>query len=294
MPSRRAFVGGLAGLALMRSHAARALPEPVSPGIERAYLDGPFGQVHVRIARPRTVSAPPIALFHQSPLSGRMFDRLLPLLADRRIAIAVDTPGYGESDRPPTRPTLAGYGDAILTALRTRFDGPVDLMGYHTGAVIAADLAARTTDVRRLVLIAMPYFDETRRTALLAQLATPADPADDGSHLLPMWAGTFKARPPGQSIDDVARLVAEKQRPGRHGEWALIAAMGQPLTGLLSRIAAPTLVLAPHDGLQDACAAAAALIPDARLVDLPALQYGLFDAAPEAIAKPMLAFLDAG
>lgn len=291
MPTRRTVV---AGLAAMIGTAARALPEPPVPGVRRAYLDGPFGQLHMRIASPASApAAAPLVLMHQSPLSGRMFDRLLPLLAAHRTVIAVDTPGYGESDRPATPPTLAAYGDAIIDTLGKANAAPFDLLGYHTGAVIAADLAARRPrQIRRLVLVSVPYFDAARRRALLDQLAIDTDYAADGSHLLPLWTGAFRVKPQGQSLDDVARLVAEKQRAGRFGEWALAAAMAADMTPTLRAVRHPTLVLAPHDGLEKASHAAAGLIPNARLVDLPALSYGLFDSAPQELASRMAAFLD--
>jgi pimeloyl-ACP methyl ester carboxylesterase len=297
MLARRQFVAGAMAAAAMPTTPAYALPDAAAPALRRQYLDCAFGQLHVRVAHPRDgrlLGAPPLVLLHQSPLSGRMYDRILPLLADRRLAIAVDTPGYGESDRPAERPALDAYGDTIVDAIRDAFGAPVDLFGYHTGAAIAVDIAARRPDdVRRLVLIAVPYFDARRRIELLQQFERKNGYADDGSHLLPLWTGTFRARPPGQSLDDVARLVAEKQRAGRHGEWALAAAMAVDMGPALARVRAATLVMAPHDGLEDESAAAAAAIGGARFVDLPQLRYGLFDADPARVAGVVIPFLDA-
>jgi pimeloyl-ACP methyl ester carboxylesterase len=296
MIGRRGVLAGLGAAALAPPRSALALPEPAVERIRRAYLDGPFGQLHVRIAEPAGSrrGKPPLVLLHQTPLSGRMFERALPLLAAGRTVIAVDTPGYGESDRPANRPTLAEYGDAIVQALVPRFGRRFDWLGYHTGAVIAADLAARRREaVRKLVLVSFPLFDQARRDKLLAQMAAPESPyADDGSHLPPLWTGTFGVRPPGQSLDDVARIVAEKQRPGRFREWALRSAMEVDLAPLLKRIARPTLVLAPEDGLQAETARAAELVPGSRLLRAPDLRHGLFDAAPARIAELVLPFLD--
>lgn len=292
--SRRRTVAGIAALLALPASRALALPEPQSTLIRRHYLDGPFGQIHVRIARPVRGPAdrPPMLLLHQSPLSGRMFDRILPLLADRRMVIALDTPGYGESDRPRERPSLAQYGDAIIESVLKLTKRPVDLVGYHTGAAIAAELAARRPrDCRRVVLISMPYFDAGRRAELIAQLGRRNPVATDGSHLPPLWTGTLGVKPPGQSLDDVARLVSEKQRVGQFGEWALLAAMETDFTPLLPKIRAPTLVMTPRDGLEDESRAAARRIPGAQVADLPAFGYGLFDAAPGGMARTLLAFL---
>jgi pimeloyl-ACP methyl ester carboxylesterase len=295
MQHRRDLLVGLAAGMMLMSAPALALPEPSNGRIRRRYVEGPFGQLHMRVATPprgAPVSAPPLLLLHQSPLSGRMFDRLMPLLADRRIVLAVDTPGYGESDRPPERPSLAGYSDAILYALRQAFGQRLDVAGYHTGAAIAADMAARhPRRIRKLVLIAVPHFDDARRGDLLKQLGQKAVYKDDGSHLLPLWTGSFKARPQGQSVDHVARIVAEKQRVGQFGEWALLSALAENLAPVFSRIAQPTFLLAPHDGLEDETRAAAKLIRNASVQELPSFAYGLFDAAPAEIAGHVLRFL---
>jgi pimeloyl-ACP methyl ester carboxylesterase len=286
----------LAGLATVISTPGWALPEPPVAGLERGYVACRFGQLHLRIARPAAPvkARPPLVLFHQTPLSGRMFERAMPYLAQTRTVIAVDTPGYGESDRPTTRPALADYGDAILAALKARFGQRFDLLGYHTGAAIALDLAARRKEVRRLVLIAAPLFDEARRKALLAQLGQEKDPFPaDGSELLRQWNGSLGSRAAGQSMDDVARLVAEKQRPGRFFEWALQSAMEADLPGLAAQVSVPTLVVAPHDGLQVPSADAARLTA-ARLIERPDWKYGLFDAAPRDVAGVVNAFLDEG
>lgn len=298
MIDRRGLLAGLgAGWACLSSGIARALPEPTLRGTARRYVDGAFGQIHLRVAEPRpsAIAAPPLVVLHQTALSGRMFDRLLPLMATDRMVIAPDTPGYGESDRPEQRPPLEDYGDAILDALLRDFGGPFDLLGYHTGAAIAADLASRRDMIRRAVLVSMPYFDDSRRRELVAQIDRPLsveeEYAADGSHLLPLWQGTFAARAEGQSWDDVARLTAEKQRAGRWGGWALLSALERDLTERLAAIGKPVLLIAPHDGLEAQTRAAAQVIPGARLIELPELAYGLFDATPERIADPVREFL---
>jgi pimeloyl-ACP methyl ester carboxylesterase len=45
--------------------------------------------------------APTLLLLHGYPSSSRMFDTLMPLLADRYRLIAPDYPGFGQSDAPP-------------------------------------------------------------------------------------------------------------------------------------------------------------------------------------------------
>lgn len=272
---------------------AWATGDQAHPRVRRHYVSARYGQLHMRIAEPPAPpTAPPLLLFHQSPLSGRMFDQLLPHLADRRRAIAVDTPGYGESDRPPQRPDLAGYSDAILDALLPLTGPHVNVIGYHTGAAIAADMAARRSEVRKAVLIAFPLLDDARRARLLAQLDEPNAYDEEGSHLGAQWRGSIGARPEGQSLEEVARLVAEKERPGLYAEWALRSAIEADLGAILRAIDVPTLVAGPHDGLIEETRATAALVSGSHWVEWPDLAYGLFDVAEERIAGDVIAFLN--
>ena len=95
----------------------------------------------------------------------------------------------------------------------------------------------------------------------------------------------------GSSPDVFARIVAEKQRVGQYGDWALLSALTDDLAPVFSGITQPTFLLAPHDGLEDETRAAAKLIKGSRVQELPSLAYGLFDAAPVEIAGHMLRFL---
>ena len=112
--------------------------------VRREFRDSRLGQVHLRKAAPLTGAAQgartPVVLLHQTPLSGRMFASLLPLLGTDRSVYALDTPGYGESAMPATRPTLEQYAHALGDVLES-FGEPVDLVGHHTGARLAVEPA---------------------------------------------------------------------------------------------------------------------------------------------------------
>jgi pimeloyl-ACP methyl ester carboxylesterase len=67
--------------------------------------------------------APAILLLHGFPSSSRMFDTLMPLLADRYHLIAPDYPGFGNSEAPP--PDQFTY----------TFDALADIVGAFTEAI---------------------------------------------------------------------------------------------------------------------------------------------------------------
>ena len=68
------------------------------------------------------------------------------IMATDRVVIAIDTPGYGDSARAAdTMPSIADYAKSAsiaLTELGCSQNGQkIDLLGYHTGSLIAAELA---------------------------------------------------------------------------------------------------------------------------------------------------------
>lgn len=259
--------------------------------IRRGFFDGRFGQLHYRRAVPAAAVGlkPPLVLLHQTPLSGRMFTEIMPVLARDRVVYALDTPGYGESDAPPKVPTIGDYGDALHEFIADLKE-PVDLVGYHTGALIAADIAARNpAAVRRLLLISVPLLSPER----LAQLDARTPIAPDGSHVMAGWKSTMDTRPPEQSLELAARIVAEKQRAGSRAGWAMAAIQTHDAAATFRAVTVPTTVIRVKDSLWQGSAAAAALIRGARIVETPAeWRYGIFDAQPEALGGLMLRELD--
>ncbi len=269
---------------------ATALPALPAVRVRRMFAESRFGQLHVRRASPQQAGGlrAPVVLLHQTPLSGRMFSELLPELGRDREVYAPDTPGYGESDPPPAPPALGDYADALHDFI-TGLKEPVDLVGYHTGAMIAAEYTARyPQDVRRVVLISMPLFTPERR----AKLVTSTAIAEDGAPLLAEWRSTMSVRPPGQSLEQAARIVAEKQRAGSRAAWAMVAMQGYEPEPRLRAISRPVTIIRPKDGLWEEGAAAAKLIPGARLIDEPGWGFGLFDAYPAEVARRIRESLD--
>ena len=121
----------------------------------RAYFDCRFGQLHVRTAFPATGGFDEqVTLFclHADQSSSRAFARFLPEIGEARSVYAPDLPGLGESDPSPGASVAeaAGAISDLADDLRLR---QIDLLGIHSGARVALDLAAaRPTLVRRLVL----------------------------------------------------------------------------------------------------------------------------------------------
>lgn len=106
----------------------------------RAYVDGRWGQIHVRIMGPAT--GPTVLLIHKMVWSSVEFVKAQPLLAARGIrSIAVDLPGYGLSAGPATQARAEEYADDLLPVLDHFNVKRAILLGANTGATLAAAFA---------------------------------------------------------------------------------------------------------------------------------------------------------
>jgi pimeloyl-ACP methyl ester carboxylesterase len=148
----------------------------------RAYADTPLGPVHYRVQGAGT----PVLLIHQTPWFAVEFEHAVPPLVRAGYAtIAPDTPGFGYSPTPAGRPTLVEYADALVAVLDAAGAARAMVVGHHTGAGLAALLAARHPDrVRCVVLHGVPLYSEAERGQKLAAVtASGVTLAPDGSHL---------------------------------------------------------------------------------------------------------------
>jgi len=264
------------------------------PRVRRGYFECRYGQLHVY-----TAIAPgggfeegtSLMCLHNSAGSARVFERFLMLAGADRSVYAPDTPGFSESDPPPSRPTIADYAVAIGDFLDTMRFRQIDLLGYKAGALMAAELAiARPSQVRRVVLVSVPVLTDAEREPL-RRAPWPLAPARDGSHLSAEWRHTLDSYGPEAPLDIAARSFAEKLRNGVHGAWAMAAALQYPTRERLGLITQPTLVMRPKDELWEATLRVRELLPKARFADLPEQGRGLFETAPEIAAESVREFL---
>lgn len=256
-------------------------------GIRRDFADTRAGQLHYRASPAR--KGRPLVLLHQTPLSGRMYQTLLPLLAEQRQVYAPDTPGYGESDGFDQPPAISDYSDALIDWLDAVGETEVDLFGYHTGAAIAVDLAARYPNrVRSVILMSVPLFskEQTQNWDL-----NEPELFADGSHLLAMWNSTYDNRAPQQTLPMVAATVAEKQRAGQNEWLALRALKDYPLADSLQALTMPVAVFSTADGLQENSSKAADIVNAASVIHRSDWRYGIFDTEADEIASMINDFL---
>lgn len=255
--------------------------------IPRSYVVTDHGQLHLRTAGTGG-PLPTLLMLHQVPNSGQIFEPVIPLLAEDRRVIAADIPGFGMSDPLPDPQTIEGYAEVIGKALRDVVPGPMDIVGYHTGAAIAAVLAnTGIIEIRRVAMVSVPVLTDAERAHFAALPPIPFDEA--GEWARSEWQRTWFWRGPGQRIDDLLKSFAEKMRPNarRAGARAIASFNMEPALRALRQ---PLLIARPRDDLWEATARAEVLRPDAIHVTLPEFGHGLWSAAPERMIAILKGF----
>ncbi|MBT0667100.1 alpha/beta fold hydrolase [Novosphingobium profundi] len=261
----------------------------------RRYLDGRYGQVHGRIARPTDApDARAILFIHMSPMTGHIFERLVGEMGQDRLAAAFDTPGYGQSDAPPCLPSIEDYADALAEAMEALAPGtPYDVMGYHTGSLTATALAARFPErIGRLVLVGAPIFTPEERATFRAYYG-PKAPREDGEHLARRWRGfVHHYRRPGMSLEEVAEHFEEATTGGANAWWGHAAAFDYDLEAALRTLAHPALILKTGDDLAAQTEPARHLSPHITMLDAPGWGHGFATREAGDVAQLLRGWLD--
>ena len=122
--------------------------------MNRGYVDTPEGQIHYRTEG----SGEPIVLLHQPPLSSEEYDFIIPVLAEKYQAIAMDMLGHGDSDDPPDyNYEIEDYARNVVHFLDALGINKASIVGHHSGATVAVEVAAAYPPrVDRLVLSGCP------------------------------------------------------------------------------------------------------------------------------------------
>ena len=254
----------------------------------RGYVDTRWGQVHYRR---HGTEQPAVVLLHESPLSSGAYEAVLPLLGSRLTAIALDTPGYGASDVPPTVVEIPDYAATLLEAIDALGIEQFAVAGVHTGASLAIQLAVQAPQrVTHAVLSGIPLLSAERRAWFLENWAPEVEVAADGSHLT--WAWERYERiwegPPELLHFGATTLLANL---ARYHVGYNAAFRYDPDPDLPSVRCPVLLYTAERDLLIDADELAVDKLPDARLERVHGYVGQLPARAPEAFSDRVVRFV---
>lgn len=256
--------------------------------VRRQFVDGSFGQIHVRIAKPDHANHRPLVCLHMSPKSGRIFANFLACAGNDRIVIAHDYPGYGESDPPPHSPpvTIEDYATSLWEVVDALQLGTIDMLGYHTGSEVAAEAARqRPKQTGNIVMVSAPVFTAQELEQLEATFAEiPLD--IEGTRFRKMWDSIIAHRGPGATLEMMAMSFAENLRSGEAYECGHRAAFEyapkfpEVVKGLPHRIT----VFNPNDDLVQCTPRIRPYLINGEIIDKPEWGHGFFDAYTAAAA----------
>ena len=212
--------------------------------MKRGYIEIPeVLQIHYRTEGSGEV----ILLLHQTPYSSDEYSDVIPFLAQGYRAIAIDTVGHGNSEIPPREYEIEDFGRAVIGVLNTLGIDRTNLVGHHTGAHIAVEVAAKNPNrVHKLILSGLAPLDfkgweefwaNTRREG-----PPPAGITDDGQFILNTWNGYQKWAPNTPAATKIRPLVLsliQRTRPYNAHQ----AVDRHPTTALMPLIKCPTLLI---------------------------------------------------
>jgi pimeloyl-ACP methyl ester carboxylesterase len=221
---------------------------------------------------------------------------------DRRV-IAFDTPGYGMSDSPPEPLSLTDYAEALIeAALLCGVSGKLgcDVFGLHTGSLLAIEFALAAPDsVNAVACSGIPMRSAEERLARLQaarRAATALDEAGTAALALadPLWSFVVTQRSDAVQLRRAAMLWADKLAPIDRASWAYQGVWNYDYEARLPLIRQPFLLLQPEEEIAPQSRAAAALVPDARIVELAPFSRDILEIPKsiELIGQALRRFLD--
>jgi len=262
------------------------------PAIKRNFLDTSHGQLHYVTAGKD--SRKPVLLLHKTPRSIDEYRDVIPILAEDYRVIAVETIGYGDSDKPRAVLSIEDYAGAVKLLLDELGIEKAVIVGHLTGSVIGAEVAAGYPDkVEKLVLSGPIYIDEKTRqehAGFFEQWRVKAD----GSHLVELWQERLRWV---SDPDFIHRLVVDVLKCGETSENAHISVANYRMEDRLPLVRCPVLlIIGKKDPFvyPEKCKMFKHVLPDSREVLLEEGALFVPDELPDIFAKLVIDFIKNG
>lgn len=270
----------------------RSAKTRAAPAIERRFVDVPAGTIHVASCG----QGRDVLLLHQTPRSWDEFRDVLPRLGRRRHAVAMDTIGFGDSSRPPLEDdSIERWAEVAVQLLDALGIGRAVVVGHHTGAAIAIELAAmHASRVDAVVLSAPPFVDAAYRASHGGPPAVDhVERSADGSHLGGLWRIRQPWYPPGD-VDLLERFVVDAIKAGPRAAHGHVVVARYRMEERLPFVRCPALVVAPAEDPHawPRAPRVAGAIRGSRLVEVPGAMVPLPDQMPETFAQIVEEFID--
>lgn len=264
--------------------------------IKRGFVPAPNGQIHYRIAEPEIKTGnPPLVMFHPGPYSSAYYLGFMKLMANDRAVIALDTPGYGDSDAPSKLQTIKGYALALNSALDELGyeDATIDLFGFHTGTLIAVEVGImRPNTVRRIVLAGVPFFVGEEQEIAYKENAVAPKMELDGSHLDAKWAFSTSPMEFGLSLEMAQKSFNDGVQCFPKCWWGYHAVFTYDGVQRFAKVKQRSLLISEPASLDKETRDAIKHFPNVEHVHIEDFPRGGFKIVPELMVNATRAFLD--
>jgi pimeloyl-ACP methyl ester carboxylesterase len=290
--NRREIIAG--GVTLALCGATRVNSNEPSISWWRGYARSPYGQMHFFIAAPTTgtTSALPLVCLHQSPVSGLSYQEFQSAMATDRLVLCADTAGYGNSDGPTKMVPMADYGNALAVALDALGIVRTDVLGFHTGNFVAAELAIQRPDlVRRLVMPGIPYYSAAQRREILGRYSKPRPYFSDPDYVGANYRRTVLDADNGLSLARRHDIFVSQLLAGTKSHFGFAAVRDYDADNQLQKIKQPVLLPILNETLAEPTRRASKLITTHTRVEMPDYDGWAWFLHPDAIAEPVRGFL---
>lgn len=247
--------------------------------------------IHLRRRQSSAERKTTLFCLHPAPYGGGFFESFLPHLSPEVEAIAPDLPGFGRSSALAETPTIALYAETLADIICQQSD-TVSLLGYHTGAMVAIELAASRPDlVDRLILPGVPYFDKSARDQRKMTFMAPGD-QESFNALSGLWDMAVAKRHEDIPFGRAISMFKEAVQSHPNAWQGFRAVFDYGVEERLKKITVPTLCLLVAGALAEPTRSACAVIEHAALKDMTHLGANPFERAPKALADAVSSFLN--
>jgi pimeloyl-ACP methyl ester carboxylesterase len=255
------------------------------------YIDCQFGQLHY-YQQGKNENNVPLICFHMSPYSGRYYEKFQENISVDRVVICPDTPGYGGSSSPNNPASIEEITKAIEELVNSLGFEQVDLLGFHTGVLIAAELTKILPNkVRKLILPGIPFIPAEQRPVFRKNYETPRPYFEDKDFLANKWNESLESEKEGWDKERKIEMFAEVMRAGLKSNWGFMAVFDYDIENSLTTIEKPVLIPIPDEMLAASSRAAAGLFKNAEVIEMPHIQADLFESCPSEYIDKIREFL---
>lgn len=214
--------------------------------MKKAYTDIREGQMHYRYGGLKNIE--PIVFLHQNTSSSSMFQNVLVRLEKTHRVIAFDLPGFGGSYDPVEQFTDISYlTDSTMEAIDSLDIKDFHVCGQHTGASMAAEMAARFPErVKSVIMIGPLQLTQEERDLYREEFKGSAAPDLEANYLTKTWE-YLSMNGATATVELIHREMWEALRSWEARGWVYGCVWDHDFEGYFSRVKCPTLLMAAKD-----------------------------------------------